>query len=66
VFGSSIVLEGLQVVVPDRDARLVDLAGKLSGGPAGTLAWAGKVDEFSTALHIKNFLALLGLLMTCD
>lgn len=35
VFGSAVALELLQVFVPDRDARLLDLAEKLLGGAAG-------------------------------
>jgi VanZ family protein len=38
VFGSAIVLELLQLVVPDRDARLVDAAEKLVGGGLGIVA----------------------------
>jgi len=35
VFGSAIVLELLQVLVPDRDARVLDALEKLAGGAAG-------------------------------
>ena len=38
VFGSAIVLELLQLVVPDRDARFVDAAEKLIGGGLGIVA----------------------------
>ena len=38
VFGSAVVLELLQVVIPDRDARFIDAAEKLAGGVAGILA----------------------------
>jgi VanZ family protein len=35
VFGSAIVLELLQIVIPDRDARVIDAVEKLTGGAAG-------------------------------
>ncbi len=38
VLGSAVVLELLQIVVPDRDARVLDAAEKLAGGAAGILA----------------------------
>lgn len=38
VFGSAILLELLQIIIPDRDARVVDAATKLAGGGAGILA----------------------------
>src|SRR5215475_9073424 len=38
VFGSAIVLEFFQLVVPDRDARFVDAAEKLVGGGLGIVA----------------------------
>jgi len=38
VFGSAIVLELLQLVVPDRDARFIDVAEKLVGGGLGIVA----------------------------
>jgi VanZ family protein len=37
VFGSAVVLELLQNLVPGRDARLLDAAEKLIGGAAGIL-----------------------------
>jgi VanZ family protein len=37
VFGSAIVLEILQIFIPDRDARVVDALEKLAGGGAGIL-----------------------------
>jgi VanZ family protein len=36
-FGSAIVLEFLQIFIPDRDARVVDALEKLAGGGAGSL-----------------------------
>jgi VanZ family protein len=38
VLGSAVVLELLQILVPDRDARIIDAAEKLAGGAAGILA----------------------------
>ena len=38
VFGSAVILELLQIFIPDRDARLVDALEKLAGGAAGILA----------------------------
>ena len=38
VLGSAVVLELLQIVIPDRDARAIDAAEKLAGGAAGILA----------------------------
>lgn len=38
VFGSAIILELLQMFVPDRDARISDALEKLAGGVAGILA----------------------------
>src|SRR5947207_6546006 len=38
VLGSAVVLELLQIVVPDRDARVIDAVEKLTGGAAGV--WA--------------------------
>jgi hypothetical protein len=41
VLGSAVVLELMQIVVPDRDARVIDAAEKLAGGAAGiAAAWA--------------------------
>src|SRR5579863_7280856 len=37
VFGSAVILELLQIIVPDRDARVLDVAEKLLGGAAGIL-----------------------------
>jgi VanZ family protein len=37
VFGSAVILELLQIYVPDRDARVVDVLEKLAGGAAGIL-----------------------------
>jgi VanZ family protein len=37
VFGSAILLELLQIVIPDRDARVIDALEKLAGGAAGIL-----------------------------
>jgi VanZ family protein len=37
VFGSAVILELLQIVVPDRDARVIDAIEKLAGGAAGIL-----------------------------
>jgi VanZ family protein len=37
VFGSAVILELLQIYVPDRDARVVDVLEKLVGGAAGIL-----------------------------
>src|SRR5258708_5574474 len=42
VFGSAVILELLQMVVPDRDARVIDALEKLTGGAAGIL-WAGAI-----------------------
>lgn len=38
VLGSAVILELLQLVVPDRDARVVDAVEKLIGGGAGIIA----------------------------
>ena len=40
VLGSAVVLELLQIVVPDRDARVIDAVEKLTGGAAGV--WAAR------------------------
>jgi VanZ family protein len=37
VLGSAVILELLQIVIPDRDARVVDAVEKLAGGAAGIL-----------------------------
>jgi len=37
VFGSAIVLELLQILIPDRDARVLDAMEKLAGGAAGII-----------------------------
>jgi hypothetical protein len=37
VFGSAVILELLQLVIPDRDARVLDVSEKLLGGAAGIL-----------------------------
>jgi hypothetical protein len=41
VLGSAILLEFLQILVPDRDARMVDALEKIAGGGAGifTAQW---------------------------
>jgi VanZ family protein len=38
VSGSAVILEILQIFVPDRDARVLDALEKLAGGVAGILA----------------------------
>jgi hypothetical protein len=38
VLASAVILELLQIVIPDRDARVIDAAEKLAGGAAGILA----------------------------
>jgi hypothetical protein len=38
VLGSAICLECLQILVPDRDARMVDAIEKIAGGGAGIFA----------------------------
>jgi VanZ family protein len=38
VFGSAVLLELLQIFIPDRDARIVDAAEKLTGGAVGISA----------------------------
>ena len=38
VFGSAVILELLQIVTPDRDARIIDAVEKLAGGAAGIVA----------------------------
>jgi VanZ family protein len=38
VLGSAVLLELLQLIVPDRDARVIDATEKLLGGAAGILA----------------------------
>jgi VanZ family protein len=38
VLGSAILLECLQILVPDRDARVVDALEKIAGGGAGMFA----------------------------
>ena len=38
VLGSAVILELLQLVVPDRDARVIDAVQKLIGGGAGIIA----------------------------
>jgi VanZ family protein len=48
VFGTAVTLEFLQLLVPGRDARLIDAIEKLAGGGAGILsaivllAWIGR------------------------
>jgi VanZ family protein len=37
VFGSAVILELLQIYIPDRDARVIDVIEKLAGGTAGIL-----------------------------
>jgi VanZ family protein len=49
VFGSAIVLEFLQIFIPDRDARLVDALEKLAGGASGILF----TRAFLTWRHIR-------------
>jgi hypothetical protein len=49
VLGSAVLLELLQLVIPDRDARVIDAGEKLLGGAAGILtarvllAFAGRL-----------------------
>jgi len=38
VFGGAVLLELLQIFIPDRDARVVDAAEKLTGGAVGISA----------------------------
>jgi VanZ family protein len=38
VFGSAIILEFVQIFIPDRDARIVDALEKLAGAAVGILA----------------------------
>jgi VanZ family protein len=38
VFGSAIILELLQIVIPDRDARVIDAVEKLVGGAVGIVS----------------------------
>ena len=38
VFGGAVLLELLQIFIPDRDARIVDAAEKLTGGAVGISA----------------------------
>jgi VanZ family protein len=38
VLGSAVILEVLQLVVPDRDARVIDAVEKLIGGGVGIIA----------------------------
>jgi VanZ family protein len=38
VFGSAVVLELLQIVIPDRDARVIDAVEKLAGGAVGIVS----------------------------
>ena len=47
VFGSAVILELLQLFIPDRDARIIDVLEKLAGGAAGILV-------------TRTFLALTG------
>jgi VanZ family protein len=49
VLGSAVVLELLQIVIPDRDARVIDAAEKLAGGAAGIVA-AGALLPFAHRL----------------
>jgi len=46
VFGSAVLLEFLQIFVPDRDARVVDALVKLAGGFVG-ISFAKAVQAFS-------------------
>jgi VanZ family protein len=48
VFGSAILLEALQIFVPDRDARIIDAIEKLAGGGAGIVgaSWLLSVVAF--------------------
>jgi hypothetical protein len=43
VFGAAIVLELLQLVIPDRDARIIDAFEKLAGGTTGV--WAARAFQ---------------------
>ena len=38
MFGSAVILELLQILIPDRDARVLDALEKMAGGAAGILA----------------------------
>jgi VanZ family protein len=53
ILASAVVLELLQIVIPDRDARLIDAAEKLAGGAAGILA-AGTFLAFAARLGWKT------------
>ena len=51
VFGTAVVLELLQIVIPDRDARVIDAVEKLAGGAVGIvssralISVAGRLDD---------------------
>lgn len=53
VLGSAVILELLQLVVPDRDARVVDAVEKLIGGAGGIIA-AKLIDLFIRANSEPN------------
>jgi len=38
VLGSAILLECFQIIMPDRDARLIDVLQKMAGGSSGIIA----------------------------
>jgi VanZ family protein len=38
VFGSAVILELLQIIIPDRDARVIDAVEKLAGGAVGIVS----------------------------
>jgi VanZ family protein len=38
VLGSAVILELLQIVIPDRDARVIDAVEKLAGGAVGIVS----------------------------
>jgi hypothetical protein len=51
VFGAAIVLELLQIVIPDRDARVIDAFEKLAGGATGV--WAARASHSFVAPRLE-------------
>jgi VanZ family protein len=53
VFGSAIILEFLQIFIPDRDARIIDALEKLAGGAAGILAASALLSLIKHSHRLK-------------
>ena len=57
VFGSAVVLELLQIVIPDRDARVIDAVEKLAGGAVGIVS-SRALLSFAGGVGCTEFLAV--------